>query len=56
MPHKITDSCISCGVCVDECPTSCISAGSPIYVIDGENCVDCNTCADVCPVEACVVV
>ncbi|MBQ4065180.1 MAG: 4Fe-4S binding protein, partial [Clostridia bacterium] len=25
MAYKITDECISCGACADECPVSCIS-------------------------------
>jgi ferredoxin len=54
MPHKITDDCIMCGTCKEECPTSAISEGDPKYVINAELCNDCATCADVCPVEACV--
>jgi len=55
MAYKITDACIACGVCVDECPTNCISAGD-IYVIHEEDCIDCDACAEVCPVGACVKV
>ena len=53
MAYKITDACIACGVCKDECPVSCISEGD-IYVIDGATCIDCDACAGVCPVDACV--
>jgi len=52
--YTITDACISCGVCESECPTDCISAGDPIYVINGPECIDCEACANVCPVDACV--
>jgi NAD-dependent dihydropyrimidine dehydrogenase PreA subunit len=55
MAYKITDACIACGVCVDECPTDCIAAGD-IYVINEEDCIDCDACAEVCPVGACVKV
>lgn len=51
--YKITDACIACGVCKDECPVSCISEGD-IYVIDAGTCIDCDACAGVCPVDACV--
>jgi ferredoxin len=51
--YKITDACIACGACVDECPVSCISDGET-YVIDEGTCIDCGACAGVCPVDACV--
>jgi len=53
LAYKITDACIACGVCKDECPVSCISEGD-IYVIDEATCIDCDACAGVCPVDACV--
>lgn len=52
MAYVISDECLSCGACVDECPVSAISEGDPIYVIDGSLCTDCGACAGVCPVEA----
>lgn len=52
MAYQITDACISCGACADECPVSAISAGDDKYVIDAEACLDCGACAGVCPVEA----
>lgn len=51
MAYKITDACIACGSCVNECPVEAISAGD-IYVIDEATCIDCGSCADVCPTEA----
>ena len=54
MAYKITDKCIACGVCKDECPVSCITEGDPIYVISGDDCIDCDACAGVCPEAACV--
>jgi ferredoxin len=54
MTYKITDDCIMCGTCKEECPVEAIKEGDPKYGIDPEKCTDCGTCADVCPVEACV--
>ncbi len=60
MAYKITDDCISCGVCAAECPNQAISEGETIFVIDSEKCTECvgahesSKCAEVCPVDACV--
>ena len=35
MAYKISDECIACGTCIDECPVEAISEGD-IYVIDPE--------------------
>ncbi|MCI5559941.1 MAG: 4Fe-4S binding protein [Phocaeicola sp.] len=51
MAYVISDDCIACGTCIDECPVSAISEGS-IYSIDASACTECGTCADVCPSEA----
>lgn len=56
MPYFITDECISCGVCKDECPVDAISEGDDKYVIDAELCTDCGNCSEICPVEAIVEV
>ncbi len=52
MAYKITEDCISCGTCADECPVGAISEGDGKYEIDPEKCIDCGTCAGVCPIEA----
>lgn len=54
MAYVITDECVSCGTCEDECPSEAISQGDDKYVIDADACVDCGTCADACPNEAIV--
>ena len=51
MAYVISDDCIACGTCIDECPVEAISEGD-IYHIDPETCTECGTCADVCPSEA----
>ena len=60
MAYKITDDCISCGVCEPECPNQAINEGDEIFVIEPDRCTECvgfydtQQCAEVCPVEACV--
>ncbi len=52
MAFKITDECISCGACADECPVSAIAEGDGKYEIDADTCIACGACAGVCPVGA----
>ncbi len=52
MAYKITEACLSCGACVDECPVSAIKEGDSKYDIDAELCISCGACADTCPTEA----
>ena len=52
MAYFITDACISCGACEQECPVNCISAGDDKYIIDENICIECGTCNSVCPVDA----
>ncbi len=52
MAFVITDECISCGACCDECPVSAISEGDGKYVIDADTCIDCGSCEGACPTGA----
>ena len=52
MAHVISDECISCAACEEECPEEAISEGEEQFVIDPEKCTDCGTCVEFCPVEA----
>lgn len=51
MAYKITDSCVACGSCIDECPVGAISEGD-IYKIDASACIDCGACVATCPSDA----
>ena len=52
MAYKISDECISCGACAENCPVSAISQGDDKYVIDADACISCGACAENCPVGA----
>ncbi len=61
MAMKITDDCVACGSCIDECDINhAISEGDPTYVIDPKKCTECAEaggepkCAPVCATEAIV--
>ncbi|MDR2033884.1 MAG: YfhL family 4Fe-4S dicluster ferredoxin [Helicobacteraceae bacterium] len=57
----ITEDCIACDACIDECPNGAIAQGDPIYVIDSDLCSECAdyyddpACVAVCPTD-CVAV
>lgn len=54
MAYKITDECIACGSCADECPNDAIISGDDKYSINADECLDCGSCADACPNDAIV--
>jgi len=60
MAYKITEDCIACAACIEECPNEAISEGDEYCVIDPNKCTECvgffNTqqCVSVCPSDACV--
>ena len=49
MAYVISDDCIACGACAEECPVSAISEGDGKYVIDPDTCIECGACAYQCP-------
>jgi ferredoxin len=53
----ITEECINCDLCVEECPNGAITMGAEIYEINADKCTECvghydqPSCIDVCPTE-----
>ena len=52
MAYKISDECIACGACADNCPANCITAAGEKYEIDASACIECGMCASSCPIGA----
>ncbi len=63
----ITEECINCSACIDECESDAIYNASEEFVIEGEShspmsdevsfivpelCDDCKSCIEVCAVDA----
>jgi ferredoxin len=66
MSVLITDICINCGACIDECPVGAIldeddnPTGEEIYFVQEDKCVECvghfdtPACSEACPTEGCI--
>ena len=67
MAIMITDECINCSACVDECEQDAIYNAGEEYTVDGETfephsdefsfivkelCDDCKSCVEICTVDA----
>ena len=53
MPWVNEDLCMSCGVCVDDCPVGAITLkDNQKAAINEDECIRCGQCHDVCPQEA----
>ena len=64
MSEMISEVCVNCDLCIEECPNLAIfpsSSGQDIVFIDPKKCTECTglystqQCALVCPVGACVL-
>ena len=52
MAYVISDECVSCGACAENCPVNAISEGEGKYVIDADTCISCGACVYQCPFGA----
>lgn len=52
--YIISDECINCGACEEECSAKAIYFDSDFnrYVIESDKCVGCGACEASCPLEA----
>lgn len=67
MAVLITDLCINCGGCIDECPVEAIVDedknldGEDRYYVYNDKCVECvghneqPACARACPTDGCII-
>lgn len=64
MSVMITDLCINCDACIDECPATAIASAADINrdytYVKPEKCIECvdatsPKCADVCPTDGAIV-
>ncbi|ARJ65901.1 ferredoxin [Magnetospirillum sp. ME-1] len=61
MALLITDQCINCDVCEQECPNEAITQGDEIFVVDPDRCTECvghydrPQCIEHCPVD-CIII
>ncbi len=57
MSLLISDECIACDACRDECPNGAIEENDPVYLIEPDTCTECvgyydePSCIAVCPVD-----
>lgn len=52
MAFVISDRCLVCGSCAEQCPAEAIAMGEIHYEINPEKCLSCGGCKAQCPAEA----
>jgi len=54
--YSITDDCIGCTKCAQQCPSDAIeNKPYELHAIDPGKCIKCDICRQVCPVNAVIV-
>jgi ferredoxin len=53
MARFIEENCLSCGICVNKCPTGALTmmaaGGKNLPYLDGQYCIGCGACKFSCP-------
>lgn len=49
---KVTDRCIACMTCIENCPVKAIKLKDGRAFIDKKICIECGLCKSLCPVSA----
>lgn len=49
LPKVSGDLCTACGICADECPTSCYDVEDVAVLARPDDCTECAACVDACP-------
>lgn len=54
--YFITDDCIGCTKCAQDCPTDAISFKPyEVHIVDNGKCIKCDICRQVCPVNSVII-
>jgi uncharacterized protein (DUF362 family)/Pyruvate/2-oxoacid:ferredoxin oxidoreductase delta subunit len=51
-PQADSETCTSCGTCVDHCPVSALSMVANVPQVDAGTCIACFCCQEMCPEKA----
>jgi len=50
--YKVTENCIRCGACVEDCPAQAIYFSAKLPTINQQKCTHCGDCYEICPTGA----
>ena len=46
------ETCIDCGLCINNCPNNAITKNDKTYTSNDDKCIGCSICAAICPKKA----